>query len=56
MQVTKKKTFDIYKMKNGEIYHGNCLKVMQSLPDDEIILAFTSPPYFNAIKSEKFII
>lgn len=52
MQVTKKKSFNISKMKSGDIYHGDCLKVMQSLPDDEIILAFTSPPYFNAINYE----
>ncbi|MBD3190507.1 MAG: site-specific DNA-methyltransferase [Candidatus Heimdallarchaeota archaeon] len=37
------------KLKNGTIYHGDCLTVLKSLPSDEIVLAFTSPPYFNAI-------
>ena len=34
-----------YKLHNGEIYHGDCLEVMKSLPDKSIRLVVTSPPY-----------
>jgi site-specific DNA-methyltransferase (adenine-specific) len=39
----------IKKVGQGKIIQGDCLDVMQTIPDNEIILAFTSPPYHNAI-------
>ena len=42
----------IKKVGNGELIIGDCLDVMQTIPDNEIILAFTSPPYLNAINYE----
>jgi site-specific DNA-methyltransferase (adenine-specific) len=42
----------IKKIGNGELIIGDCLDVMQTMPDNEIILAFTSPPYLNAINYE----
>lgn len=34
---------------HGEFICGDCLESMKTLADDSIILAFTSPPYHNAI-------
>ena len=49
----KNKTkMQIKKVRNGELIIGDCLDVMQTMPDNEIILAFTSPPYLNAINYE----
>lgn len=42
-------------LKNGDIYQGDCLEVLRRLPENLIILAFTSPPYFNAINYEGHI-
>jgi modification methylase len=39
----------IKKVGKGKLILGDCLDVMQTIPDNEIILAFTSPPYHNAI-------
>ncbi len=39
----------IKKVGNGKLIVGDCLDVMQTIPDNKIILAFTSPPYHNAI-------
>lgn len=47
-----KTKMQIKKTGNGELIIGDCLDVMQTIPDDEIILAFTSPPYLNAINYE----
>lgn len=29
------------------IYHGNCLKVLKTLPDNSIDCCVTSPPYYG---------
>jgi len=42
-------------LENGKIIHGDCLKVLKTLPEDKFILNFTSPPYFNAINYEEHI-
>ncbi len=47
-----KAKMQIKKAGNGELIIGDCLDVMQTMPDNEIILAFTSPPYLNAINYE----
>lgn len=47
-----KTKMQIKKIENGEMIIGDCLDVMQTMPDDEIILAFTSPPYLNAVNYE----
>ncbi len=39
----------------GKIIQGECLEVMRSIPDHAIILAFTSPPYLDAINYEEHI-
>lgn len=44
-----------YKIGKGEIIKGDCLEVMRSLNDDEFILAFTSPPYHNAINYDEHL-
>lgn len=36
----------------GEFMLGDCLDGMKTLADDSVILAFTSPPYHNAINYE----
>jgi DNA modification methylase len=33
----------------GKFIQGDCLNVLNDLPTDEFVLAFTSPPYLNAI-------
>ena len=45
----------VHKIGRGEIIQGDCLDVMKTIPDDFIILAFTSPPYHNAINYEEHI-
>ncbi len=47
-----KTKMQIRKVGLGKIIKGDCLEVMQTIPDNEIILAFTSPPYLNAINYE----
>lgn len=44
-----------YKIGKGKIIRGDCLEVMKQLPKDDFILAFTSPPYHNAINYEQHI-
>ena len=34
-------------MSNVQLYHGDCLEVMKTLPDECIDLIVTSPPYWN---------
>ena len=50
-----KNVFDIKKVGLGKIILGDCLDVMQTIPDNEIILAFTSPPYLNAINYDEHV-
>ncbi|MBI4144404.1 site-specific DNA-methyltransferase [Candidatus Woesearchaeota archaeon] len=45
----------VFKAKHGTIFLGDCLKAMQQLPDNSVTLAFTSPPYLNAINYEEHI-
>jgi len=45
----------VHKIGQGEIIQGDCLEVMKSIPDNSIVLAFTSPPYHNAINYEEHI-
>jgi len=45
----------IKKVGLGKIIQGDCLDVMQTIPDNEIILAVTSPPYLNAINYEEHV-
>ena len=47
-----KERMKIHKVGKGELILGDCLQVMQTIPDDSIVLAFTSPPYHNAINYE----
>jgi site-specific DNA-methyltransferase (adenine-specific) len=48
----QKSKMQIRKIGSGRLIVGDCLDVMQTVPDNEIILAFTSPPYHNAINYE----
>lgn len=50
-----KEKMKIHKIGQGELIQGDCLEVMQTIPDDSIVLAFTSPPYHNAINYEEHI-
>ena len=43
------------KIGNGRIIKGDCLSVMNELPDDHYILGFTSPPYLNAINYDEHV-
>lgn len=45
----------VHKIGRGEIIQGDCLDVMKTIVDDSIILAFTSPPYHNAINYEEHV-
>lgn len=40
---------------NGKIIQGDCLEVLKMLPENEAVLAFTSPPYLNAINYEEHV-
>jgi DNA modification methylase len=40
---------------NGKLILGDCLEVLNSLPENEVVLAFTSPPYLNAINYEEHV-
>lgn len=48
-------TFQELKVGNGSIIKGDCLSVMRTLPDNDFILGFTSPPYLNAINYDEHI-
>ena len=39
----------------GKFIQGDCLDVLQDLPADEFVLAFTSPPYLNAINYSQHV-
>jgi site-specific DNA-methyltransferase (adenine-specific) len=39
----------------GKIIHGDCADVLKDLPDNEFVLAFTSPPYLNAINYSQHV-
>ncbi len=43
------------KIGNGQFIKGDCLEVMKELPENHFILAFTSPPYMNAINYHEHI-
>lgn len=47
--------FKKFSVGNGKIIQGDCLEVLKTLPRDEVVLAFTSPPYLNAINYEEHI-
>ena len=44
-----------FKIGNGELIKGDCLSVMQELPENHFVLGFTSPPYMNAINYDEHI-
>ncbi len=44
-----KKKLRAYPAGRGEFICGDCMEGMQTLADESVILAFTSPPYHNAI-------
>lgn len=39
----------------GTFFQGDCLDVLNTLPSDEFVLAFTSPPYLNAINYSQHV-
>ena len=39
----------------GKFIRGDCLDVLNDLPADEFVLAFTSPPYHNAINYSQHV-
>jgi DNA modification methylase len=39
----------------GKFIQGDCLDVLNDLPADEFVLAFTSPPYHNAINYSQHV-
>ena len=43
------------KIGNGQLIQGDCVEVMKTLPQDQFILGFTSPPYMNAINYDEHI-
>jgi DNA modification methylase len=45
--------FREFRIGNGKIIQGDCLEVLKTLSDNEIVLAFTSPPYLNATRTGK---
>ncbi|MDP2208923.1 MAG: site-specific DNA-methyltransferase [Bacteroidota bacterium] len=47
--------FKEFPVGNGKIIQGDCVDVLKTLPENEIVLAFTSPPYLNAINYEEHI-
>ena len=40
---------------NGQFIHGDCLDAMKTLVDNSVVLAFTSPPYHNAINYDEHV-
>ena len=47
--------FKEFKIGNGKIIHGDCLEIIKTLPESQFMLAFTSPPYLNAINYDEHI-
>ncbi|MDD5474625.1 MAG: site-specific DNA-methyltransferase [Candidatus Methanoperedens sp.] len=47
--------FREFRIGNGKIIQGDCLEVLKTLSENEIVLAFTSPPYLNAINYDEHI-
>lgn len=47
--------FKEFPVGNGKIIQGDCLEVLNSFPENEVVLAFTSPPYLNAINYEEHV-
>ncbi|MBU4077277.1 MAG: site-specific DNA-methyltransferase [Euryarchaeota archaeon] len=47
--------FREFRIGNGKIIQGDCLEVLKTLSENEIVLAFTSPPYLNAINYEEHV-
>lgn len=47
--------FKEFKIGKGKIIKGDCLEVIKTLPENQFMLAFTSPPYLNAINYEEHI-
>ena len=45
----------IYQSGIGKFILGDCLEGMQTIADDNVILAFTSPPYFDAVNYDAHI-
>ena len=46
---TNSSKLKVYQAGLGQFIYGDCLDGMKTLIDDSIVLAFTSPPYHNAI-------
>ncbi len=40
---------------HGKFIQGDCLDVLRDLPADEFVLAFTSPPYLNAVNYSQHV-
>ena len=47
--------FKEFPVGKGKIIQGDCLEVLKVLPENEVVLAFTSPPYLNAINYDEHI-
>jgi len=47
--------FETFEVGNGLLILGDCLEVMRYLPNDEVTLAVTSPPYLNAINYDEHV-
>ncbi len=52
---TPRKSYLEYALGLGKFIQGDCLDVLQDLPADEFVLAFTSPPYLNAINYSQHV-
>lgn len=44
-----------YPVGHGKIIQGDCLDILSVLPADEFVLAFTSPPYLNAVNYSQHV-
>lgn len=44
-----------YEIGLGKLIRGDCLDVMRTFPSNEFVLAFTSPPYLNAVNYEEHV-
>jgi modification methylase len=47
--------FKEFPVGNGKFIQGDCLEVLKAWKEDEVVLAFTSPPYLNAINYEEHV-
>jgi site-specific DNA-methyltransferase (adenine-specific) len=47
--------FPEFSIGQGKLVRGDCLDVLRALPRDEFVLAFTSPPYLNAINYSQHV-